>query len=102
MRCDSNVLIAPVLRANEMSDRRENLRRQAARCLAAAQTSRDPKTRDELIRIAARFHELANNAAVDDLSAILGSFNDAQMVPPSKPVVQHQRQVQPGQKPEES
>jgi hypothetical protein len=80
-----------------MSDRAEELRQEAARCLALALTARDRKTHDELVQMAAQFHELANGADVDDFGAILRTFNDEQMLPPaSKPVVQQQQQqIQP-------
>lgn len=77
-----------------MTDRAEDLRREAARCLAQAQTTTDPQQRAELVRMAARFHELANSVAVD-LEAILQAYNDQKMVlPESEPVVQQQQQQQ--------
>jgi hypothetical protein len=45
-----------------MPDRSEDLRREAARCLEAAERSTDPNARDELIRLAHTFLELANSA----------------------------------------
>lgn len=85
-----------------MSERAEELRREAARCLTLAQAVQDPKTHEELIRMAARFHELANSADVDDFGAILRTFNEEQMVRPApKPVVQQQQQQQIQPKPDE-
>jgi hypothetical protein len=78
-----------------MSDRAEDLRREAARCLTLARTSADPRTHDELIRMAARFHELANSADVDDFGTILGAFNlstEPTIPPHPEPVVQQQQQ----------
>jgi hypothetical protein len=77
-----------------MTDRAEDLRTEAARCLAQAQITIDPQQRAELVRMAARFHELANSVTVD-LDAILQAYNDQKMVlPESEPVVQQQQQQQ--------
>jgi len=79
-----------------MSDRAEDLRREAARCLEQANATADPRRREQLITMAARFYELANSVQAD-FDDILRAFNEAQMAPPdaSKPVVQQQQQVQP-------
>src|SRR5262249_38660764 len=61
-----------------MSERAEDLRREAARCLAQARTAANAATRNELISMAARFHELALSAQ-GDFETILRAFNDAQM-----------------------
>jgi hypothetical protein len=42
-----------------MPDRSEDLRREAARCLEVPERSTDPNSRDELIRLAHTFLELA-------------------------------------------
>ena len=77
-----------------MSDRAEDLRREAARCLAQADATVDTRRREELTTLAARFHDLADSAEAD-LDTILQAINDAQMIQSdtSKPVVQQQRQV---------
>jgi hypothetical protein len=62
-----------------MSDRAEDLRNEAAQCLAQAQTTADPRRRAELVRMAARFHELASSVSVD-FDAILRAYNDQKMV----------------------
>jgi hypothetical protein len=78
-----------------MVDRAEELRKEAARCLAQAKLTSDPKRREELISMAARFHDLASSAQAD-FDAILQAFNDAKMSSPtSENVVQQQQQVQP-------
>jgi hypothetical protein len=48
-----------------MPDRSEHLRREAARCREAAERSTDPNSRDELIRLADKFLELAKSAKAD-------------------------------------
>jgi hypothetical protein len=81
-----------------MPDRSEDLRREAARCLAAAECSTNPNSRDELIRLADKFLELAKSAKADFapvMEAITGIMKEA-----SEPVVQQQQQVQPPKKEE--
>jgi hypothetical protein len=78
-------------------DRDEVLRREAAKCLALARATTDPKTRAELLHMAQRFNDLANRRPAD-FDAIVQIFNDQQMRPVSDrkpPVVQQQQQVQP-------
>ena len=76
-------------------DRVEALRREAARCLEHAQQSADPKVRQELISMAARFHELAISVQAD-FDAILRTFSDLKMAPEkSEPISQQQQQIQP-------
>jgi hypothetical protein len=78
-------------------DRDEELRKEAAKCLALAQATTDPKTRAELLHMAQRFNDLANRKPAD-FDAILQIFNDQQMRPvnePKLPVVQQQQQAQP-------
>jgi hypothetical protein len=78
-----------------MTDRAEDLRREAARCLAQAKVATDPRAREELVSMAARFHELANIAQAD-FDAILRGFNEAKMMPDtSEQVAQQQQQIQP-------
>jgi len=77
-----------------MPDRADGLRREAARCLTVAQTTRDPKTHDELVEMAARFHALANSADVDSLGPILRSFNDDQMLSTASKLEERQQQQQ--------
>ena len=79
-----------------MPDRSEDLRREAARCLEAAERSTDPSSRDELIRLAHTFLELANSAKADFapvMEAVSTTMKEA-----SEPVVQQQQQVQPPKK----
>ena len=81
-----------------MPDRSEDLRREAARCREAAERSTDPNSRDELIRLADKFLELANSAKVD-FAPVLEAVTDM-MKEDSEPVVQQQQQVQPPKKEE--
>ena len=76
-----------------MPDRSEDLRREAARCLDAAERSTDP---DELIRLADKFLELAKSAKAD-FAPVLEALTDM-MKEASEPVVQ--QQVQPPKKQE--
>ena len=78
-----------------MSDTVEDLRREAAICLAQAKLTTNPRVREELISMAARFHELANSAQaeLDGTSA----FNEAKLISQdgSEPAIQQQQQTQP-------
>jgi hypothetical protein len=74
-----------------MPDRREIFREEAARCLEAAKRSKDPNSAAELVRLAAKFHELADQPPID-IDAILAGFNAQQMI---APVAQQQQQAQP-------
>jgi hypothetical protein len=81
-----------------MPDRSEDLRREAARCLDAAERSTDPSSRDKLIRLADKFLELAKSAKADFdpvLEAVTHMAKEA-----SDLVVQQQQQVQPPKKEE--
>jgi hypothetical protein len=80
-----------------MPDRSEDLRREAARCREAAERSTDPNSRDELIRLADKFLELANSVKADFAPATEAVV--AMMKEASEPVVQ-QQQVQPPEKEE--
>jgi hypothetical protein len=75
-----------------MSERAEGLRREAARCLAQARIAANDASRNELVGMAVRFHELAMSAQ-GDFDTILQGFNDAQMAH-APHVVQQQQQVQ--------
>jgi hypothetical protein len=81
-----------------MPDRSEDLRREAARCLDAAERSTYPSSRDKLIRLADKFLELAKSAKADFdpvLEAVTHMAKEA-----SDLVVQQQQQVQPPKKEE--
>ena len=58
-----------------MPDRSEVLRREAARCREAAERTTDPNARDELIRLADKFLELARSATAD-FAAVLAAVTD--------------------------
>ena len=81
-----------------MPDRSEDLRREAARCLEAAERSTDPSSRDELIRLADKFLELAKSAK-SDFAPVVEAVT-AMMKEASEPVVQQQQQVKPPKKEE--
>ena len=53
----------------------EDLRREAARCREAAERTTDPNARDELIRLADKFLELARSATAD-FAAVLAAVTD--------------------------
>jgi hypothetical protein len=74
-------------------DRAQALRLEAARCLEHAKVAANPKIREELIAIAARFHELANSTAAHYFGAIMQGLNDDAMA--GRPVAQQQQQIQP-------
>jgi hypothetical protein len=83
-----------------MPDRSEDLRREAARCLEAAERSTDPNSRDVLIGLADKFLQLAKSAKADFapvMEAVTTMMKEA-----SEPAVQQQRQqeVQPPKKEE--
>jgi hypothetical protein len=80
-----------------MPDRSEDLRREAARCREAAERSTDPNSRDELIRLADKFLELAKSAKAD-FAPVMAAVTDM-MKEASETVVQ-QQQVQPPKKEE--
>jgi len=78
-------------------ERVEDLRREAERCLAQAQTTTDPKARAALLDMAARFLELANSVQAD-FDAILRTFTDVKMTTEAAaPAAQQQQQIQPKQ-----
>ena len=80
-----------------MASRNETLREDAARCLEAAKQSKD--SRAELVRLAAKFLELAGQPRID-FDALLADYNAQQMMPTPPPESglqqqQQQQQVQP-------
>ena len=81
-----------------MPDRSEDLRREAVRCREAAERSTDPSSRDELIRLADKFLELAKSTKAD-FDPLMEALT-AMMKEASEPVVQQQQQVQPPKKEE--
>jgi hypothetical protein len=88
-----------------MVDRREDLRKEAARLIEAAKTASTPETRAALIELANKFLQLADYEPSVDLDAVLDEFNARQMTRPkeSKPVMQQQQQQQPkDQKPDKT
>jgi hypothetical protein len=76
-----------------MLDRSEDLRREAARCLEAAERCADPNSRAELIRLAEKFLELAKSAQAD-FGPIAETLTKI-MKESSEPVGQQQQQIQP-------
>jgi hypothetical protein len=78
-----------------MPDRSEDFRREAARCREAAESSTDPSSCDELIRLADKFLELAKSTKAD-FDPLLEALT-AMMKEASELVVQ-QQQVQPPKK----
>jgi hypothetical protein len=78
-----------------MTDRREMLREEAARCLEAARQSKTPEARAGLTQLAARLLELASQTRID-FDALVAEYNTQQMMPPSLSVaVMQQQQAQP-------
>jgi hypothetical protein len=77
----------------DATDRADTLRIEAARCLEHAKTAATPKIRDDLIALAAKFHELANSTALHDFGAIMQAVNDDIMA--RQPVAHQQQQSQP-------
>src|SRR5262249_51384215 len=76
-----------------MWDSVEGLRREAAVCLGRAELTTNPRVREELISMAARFHELANSAQAE-LDGTLPAFNEAKPIAQggSEPAAQQQQQ----------
>jgi hypothetical protein len=79
-----------------VTDRAEELRRTAARCLVLAQKTSDPPTRAALSLIAQRLYDLATNRPLLDFDAMVKGYNDrrASGSPPARPVLQQQQQIQ--------
>ena len=79
-----------------MTDRAEELRRTAARCLVLAQKTSDPPTRAALTLIAERLYDLATNRPLLDFDAMVKGYNDRQASGSAHaPSVQQQQQSQP-------
>jgi hypothetical protein len=74
-----------------MTDRPDELKETAARCLALAHSTTDPRTRAALLTIALKLYDRATKPA-DDYEAAQREFNEAQMLPRSG---MQQRQMQP-------
>jgi hypothetical protein len=72
-----------------MPDRSEDFRREAARCLEAAERSTDPNSGDVLIRLARTFLELAKSAKAD-FAPVMAAVT-AMMKEASEPAVQQQQ-----------
>ena len=66
-----------------MLDRSEDLRREAARCLEAAERCADPNSRAELIRLAERFIDLAKSVP-SDFAPVLEALTDMIKEPASR------------------
>jgi hypothetical protein len=66
-----------------MTDRADECRKLAEKCMALARTAGDPAARATLLTMAQRWYELAQEAP-SDLNTILQGFNDQQMQPPKK------------------
>jgi hypothetical protein len=81
---------------DDLRNRAQALRSEAARCLALAKEAWNPTLRTELIEMAARFHELANSTAAHDFGAVLQGLNDETKI--GRPVAQQQQQIQPKKK----
>jgi len=78
-------------------DRAAALRREAAWCLEQAKNAPTQARRDELIALAASFHDLASTTAAHDFGSVLQAIdNDA-----GQPVAQQQQQIQPKEDGEE-
>jgi hypothetical protein len=67
-----------------MTNRADECRKLAEKCMALARTAGDPAARATLLTMAQRWYELAQEAP-SDLNTILQEFNDQQMQPPKKP-----------------
>ena len=81
-----------------MSDRAEDFRQKAARYLALAKSTVNPKARKELVIMAARLHNLANSMPAD-FGIVLQALNDQQTASSApQPVAQQQQQIQPKKK----
>jgi hypothetical protein len=66
-----------------MTNRADECRKLAEKCMALARTAGDPAARATLLTMAQRWYELAQEAP-SDLNTILQEFNDQQMQPPKK------------------
>ena len=66
-----------------MTNRADECRKLAEKCVALARTASDPAARATLLTMALRWYELAQEAP-SDLNTILQEFNNQQMRPPKK------------------
>ncbi len=66
-----------------MTNRADECRKLAEKCMALARTAGDPAARATLLTMAQRWYELAQEAP-SDLNTILQGFDDQQMQPPKK------------------
>jgi len=66
-----------------MTNRADECRKLAEKCMVLARTVGDPAGRATLLTMAQRWYELAQEAP-SDLNTILQEFNDQQMQPPKK------------------
>ena len=66
-----------------MTNRADECRKLAEKCMAMARTAGDPAARATLLTMAQRWYELAQEAP-SDLNTILQEFNNQQMRPPKK------------------
>jgi hypothetical protein len=78
-------------------ERTQALRREAEHCRALASEAWNPKVRQELVAMAARFDELANSTVLHDFGAIMQTVADD--IVGHQPVVQQQQQIQPTPQP---
>jgi hypothetical protein len=74
-----------------VTDREQELRAEAAKCLRLAQTAKDPNVRAELTTMAQRFVALTRRPAID-FEALVDLYNEQQVVAPANPVMQQQQQ----------
>jgi hypothetical protein len=58
------------------NDRAQALRRQAALCLEQARGATTLKFREELVALAATFHNLANSTGLHDFGAVMQALSD--------------------------
>jgi hypothetical protein len=77
-----------------VTDREQELREEAAKCLRLAQTAKDPNVRAELTTMAQRFLALTKRPAID-FEDLVRLYNEQQVVAPANPVMQQQQQQPP-------
>jgi lysyl-tRNA synthetase class I len=81
-----------------VTDREQELRAEAAKCLRLAQTAKDPNVRAELTTMAQRFLALTRRPAID-FEALVDLYNEQQVIAPANPVMQQQQQPPNGAAP---
>jgi hypothetical protein len=81
-----------------VTDREQELRAEAAKCLRLAQTAKDPNVRAELTTMAQRFLALTKRPAID-FEALVHLYNEQQMGAPADPAMQQQQQSPNGAAP---